>query len=204
MACFHAAHYEHDADPGKRYRDEIIAAKKQLVQLARAARVIAQNARHQNTGLKWALVKAETESGIRLTRKSPEGEMALTQVAERYFDCLEAALRGPLPELSGGPFLRRFTIGNLHFEKPISAGRPVTVASMLAFELTIYLRMHTAGHAEDVLQFGTPMPKYGDPSFPVVAAFCEAALDSALDAKQVGDNVRKMKNVGLVPWPGTD
>jgi hypothetical protein len=151
----------------------------------------------------WAMGKAEAESGVRLSRTHPEGQMALTEIAERYFQSLEAALRGPLPELSGGPFLHRFTIGNLHFDKPLGAGRPVTAATMLAFELTIYMRMLTAGYAEDVLQSGASMPKYGDPCYQVVAAFCEAALDTELDAKQTGDNVRKLKNVGLMRWPGT-
>lgn len=84
---------------------------------------------------------------------------------------------------------------------------------MLAFELTMYLRMHTAGHAKDVLQMGMRMPGKGktpmqddgydgDPCFPVVAAFCEAALGTTiLDTKQFGDTVRKLQNVGLGTWP---
>jgi hypothetical protein len=63
---------------------------------------------------------------------------------------------------------------------------------MLAFELAIYMRMHTAGNAEDSLQNGSPMPEYdSDPCFPVVSAVCKAALGTHLDAKQTGDNIRK-------------
>jgi hypothetical protein len=204
-ACFNAVHYRPDLDPGKVYRAEIISAKKQIGQLARAARVLALGAAGKNKGLMWAMTKAELDSGVRLTRAEKDGPMELTVVAERYFRSLEAALRGTLPELSGGPFLHNCTIGNLIFDKPISAGRPLTVTTMLAFELTIYMRMHTAGNAEDSLQNGSPMPDYdGDPCFPVVAAFCTAALGTQLDAKQTGDNVRKLRNVGLISWPRTD
>lgn len=203
-ACFEAAHYRPDRDPGKQYRDEIVEQKKQLIQLARAAKVLTLGATNSHRGLMWAMARAENDSGVRLTRKEPKGKAELTEIGEKYFQALENALRGPLPELSGGPFLHRFTIGNLHFDKPISSGRPVTVATMLAFELTIYLRMHTGGHAADSLQNGSTMPDYGDPCFPIVAAFCAATLNTQLDARQTGDNVRKLKNVGLFSWPGDD
>jgi hypothetical protein len=204
MACFEAAQYKPELDPGKLYRDKISEAKRQIAQLARAARVLAQSAKNKHTGLMWATAWAEADSGVRLARIEPEGKMEVTEIAERYFKSLETALRGRLPELSGGPFFHRFTIGNLHFEQPISSGRPVTVATMLAFELAYHLRRHTVGHADHILQNGALMPNGGDPSFPVVAAFCNATLDTLLDYRQTGDNVRKLKNASLIRWPEHD
>ena len=200
-ACFEATHYKPEEDPGKKYRDGIAETKKTLKGLARAARVLKLAAGSDNKGLMWAMGKAEAESGVRLTRADKKGEISLTKVAESYFDSLESALEGKLPEISGGPFLHKFTIGNLHFDRPIRAGRPITVATMLAFELALHMRRHTAGRAEDLIQTGEPMPTDGDPCFQVVAAFCTATLTTTLDARQIGDNVRQLKEVSLFRWP---
>ena len=162
------------------------------------------SAKRNEKGFMWACTLAESTSGVRITRKEKPGPMAHNLVVENYFSHLETALKGKLPELSGGPFLHRFTIGNLIFDKPILAGRPVTIETMLAFELAFYLRMHTAGRAKDGLQNGQRMPDDGDPCYSVVAAFCSAVLDTSFDAKSIGDKVRKLKHVGLTGWPKGD
>jgi hypothetical protein len=200
-ACYEAAHYRLEDDPGKKYRDGISETKKTLKGLARAARVLKLAAGGDNKGLMWAMAKAEAESGVRLTRMDPKGKVSINKIAEKYFQSLESALEGELPEISGGPFLHKFTIGNLHFDRPIRAGRPITVATMLAFELALHMRRHTAGRADHVMQTGEAMPADGDPCFDVVAAFCTAALSTMLDARQVGENVRQLKQVGLIRWP---
>jgi hypothetical protein len=69
-----------------------------------------------------------------------------------WFNELEQRLKKEMPELHGGPFLHRFTFGNLHFKAAIEAGRKPEVSTMLAFELVFYLRMFTAGRAADSWQ----------------------------------------------------
>lgn len=208
LACFDAAHYQPELDPGQIYRDEIRAEKKRLSQLAKAAHVFAMSAARNEKGLMWACAKAESTSGVRITRKEPS-PMALNLVVKNYFSHLETALKGKLPELHGGSWLHRFTIGNLTSDKAISRGRPVTAETMLAFELAFYLRMHTADRAEDGLQNGQSMPVDGEPCFSVVTAFCIAVFDGKKftkrdiqdKVKRTSDNVRKLKNVGLTDWP---
>lgn len=204
LACFNANNYKPELDPGQIYRGEIQAEKKRLDQLAKAAHVLALSAKRNEKGLMWACGKAELNSGIRIRHKEQTGPMALNLVVGDYLLHLEAALRDKLPELHGGPFLHRFVIGNLHFDNAISAGRPVTAETMLAFELAFYLRMHTAGHANDSIQNGQPMPDYGNPRYPVVAAFCSAVFGTSFDGKKLGDKVRKLKNVGLANWSQGD
>ena len=206
--CFNAFSYNPETDPGQIYRTRIQTEKKKIDQLARSARLLAQSAKRNDKALMWACSKAEITSGVRLTRKEKPSPMAHNFVVENYFLNLENALRGRLPELDGGPFLHRFTVGNLIYEKPIKAGKPVNTETMLAFELAIYLRMHTANRANDSAQCGGAMPKDGEPCFPVVASFCAAVFggnftdkDIQDAAKRIGDNVRDLKNVGLNDWP---
>lgn len=201
MACFEAAHYEPELDPGKIYRDKIQAEKKRLNQLARAAHVLALSAGRNETGFMWACDIAESESGVRITRAEHSGPTPLNLVVEKYFLALESALSGKLPELHGGPWTKRFTIGNLISDKAISRGRPVSTETMLAFELAVYLRMHTAGRASDSPRRGQKMPTDGEPCFPVVAAFCFAALGQSDDAESLGRKVRDLGNVGFGKWP---
>ncbi len=202
LACFDAAHYKPELDPGQIYRKEIQAEKKKLDQLTSAAHILALSAGHNEKGLMWACQIAESTSGVRITRIEKPGPMALNLVVENYFSHLETALRGKLPEIHGGPWLHRSTIGNLSYNKAISAGRPVTIETMLGFELAFYLRMHTAGRAEDTIQNGQDMPDDGNPYYPVVAAFCSAVcVTTSWDAKKIGDKVRDLKNVGLTEWP---
>ena len=135
LACFDAAHYKPELDPGQVYRKEIQAEKKKLDQLAMAAHVLALSAGHNEKGLMWACQIAESTSGVRITRIEKPGRMPHHLVVEKYFLQLETALRGKLPELHGGPWLHRFTIGNLSYDRAISTGRPLTTETMLGFEL---------------------------------------------------------------------
>jgi hypothetical protein len=204
-ACFNATHYNPKLDPGEIYRAQMAVEKKRLNQLQKAAHVLALSAGREDKALIWAHSFAENDSGVRITRKEHNEPMAQHLVMQNYFSHLEAALKGKLPELDGGPFLHRCTKGNLLFDKPIKSGRRVDVETMLAFELAIYLRMHTAGRAWGSWQAGMRMPAYGEPCFPVVAAFVAATLGGTWDAKQIGDNTRALKAVGLLSeWQGVN
>lgn len=206
IACFNAAHYKQELDPGQIYREKIRVEKKKLKQLQNAVHILALSAGRNEKGLMWACEIAESTSGVRITRKEKPEPMALNLVVEKYFSHLEEALKDKLPELDGGPWLKKFIIGNLIYDKAISRGRKVTAETMLAFELAFYLRMHTAGRAEDSYMTGQPMPDDGDPCYPVVGGFCNAVFDlqGEWDPKQIGDNVRDLKYVGLTRWQGVN
>lgn len=206
IACFNAFHYSPEHDPGEKYREAIQEEKNRLTNLKKAARVLASNAKLNSKALMWADVEASNASGVRITRYDHSEPKAHHLVMHDYFAELEKALKSKLPEIDGGPFLGEFTKGNLIFDKPISRGRKVTAETMLAYELSFYLRMHTAERAEDSIQNGQRMPndEKGDPCFPVVAAFCNAVFENGWDAKQIGDNVRDLKNVGLTDWQGVN
>ena len=212
LACFDAVHYKPELDPGQIDRNKIRAEKKILAQLARAAHVLALSAGRGEKGIMWACLGAEFSSGLRIRHKDALEPVALTAVVEKYFSHLEAALKGKLPEFHGDLWLNSSTIGNLIFNDAISAGRPVTAETMLAYELAFYLRLHTAGRVGDRLQNGQPMPVDGEPCFSVVTAFCIAVFDGKKftkrdiqdKAKRISDNVRKLKNVGLTDWPQGD
>lgn len=204
-ACFNAAHYDQKTDPGQIYRTDVAAERKRLVQLAKAARVLRLSAGRNEKGLMWACDFAEEKSGVRITRANKTGPKAHHLVVEEYFHALEDALKGKLPELHGkGPWLHKYTAGNMILPETIGAGPPITTETMLAFELAFYLRMHTAGRAEDGIQNGQPMPADGDPCYAVVAAFCSATLpDTPFDGRGVSDKVQHhaQKHVGLQGWP---
>ena len=124
------------------------------------------------------------------------------RVAGPWLSELATRLEGKLPELHGGPFIHRFTIGNMHRDKAIREGARTTVASMLAFELTFYLRMHMAGRAGDAWQAAAKMPTDGKPCANIVAAFVNAVLGGTRDRREVADLVSKIpRDVGLMPWP---
>lgn len=201
LACFDAAHYEPNLDPGNMYRKRIKEENSRRKQLTNAIHILAASAKRNDKSLMWACTKAEIDSGIRITRQEKKKSMALNQVIEKYYLSLESALCGKLPEIHGGPWLHKFTIGNLIYKNYISSGRPVSAETMLAFELAIYLRMYTAGHAEDSLQNGFPMPDFGRPCFQVVAVFCSAVFNTPFDDERVAVKVRDLKNLGLIAWP---
>jgi len=188
IACFNAAHYDAELDPGALYRKEMQEEKHRKKDLLKAVRVLARNAKLDSTALKWADMFADAASGVRITRRVRDGEdKANHLVMYDYFSQLEIALEGDLPEINGGPFLNKFTIGNLIFDKPIGAGPPIAVETLLAFELAFYMRMHTAKC--DGRQNAQHMPEYGDPCFGAVAAFCFATFPHNGD-KQTGDENR--------------
>lgn len=148
-ACFSAYSYQPQIDPGEIYRNKVQAEKKLKGMLARSARILALSSKRNDKSLSWAMSIAETSSGAGIRRSGTHKPMPQNLVVAEYFSQLAAALNEPLPELDGGPFLEKFTVGNLIFDKAITSGRPVTTATMLAFELAFYFRMHTAGYAED-------------------------------------------------------
>ena len=201
QACYAAAHYNRDNDPGARYRDALRVEKLRLSQLSNAAHVLRIAAERGDKSLGWAAEFAENESGVRITRaKKPEPEK-WHAVAARYFKSLETALDGSLPEIHGGPFLHRFTAGNMIFTDAIKAGRPVEVSTMLAFELVFYMRMLTAGRAGDSTQTGQQPPHDGKPCLPVVAALVNEVLGTTIDAKMIEGVLRRHTRTGLGDWP---
>lgn len=119
-----------------------------------------------------------------------------------FFDCLAAELDGTLPELHGGPWLHRFTVANLHFEKPRVSGAPLKVETPLLFELTLHLRNLSAGRAGHIFQSGDRMPSDGRPHFNVAAAFVRAALGLPLTGPQAASRLKSLPaDVGLMSWP---
>lgn len=205
MACYQAAHYDPAKDPGLLYRDKIRMEKDQRAELAAAARVLARSAKRGDKSLFWAMEFAEADSGIRITRKDYNEKMSVNVVAHKYFSHLEKALIGKLPELDGGPWLRRFTVGNLTFDAPLGkAGHQIETVSMLAFELAFYLRMYTAGRASDGWQNGQRMHTDGRPRNDVVAAFCNATLGTKVDAESIKQRMKGMLKIkaGITGWAG--
>lgn len=200
-ACLQAMRYEPKHDPGQKYRDKLATERQTVHELERAARTLAKACERNSQAMKWCLPGGANELGVRLSRPHDGEKIEVQKMGAVWFAELAAALSGTLPELHGGPWFNLFTLGNLHFEKPLKSGRPVEVTSMLAFELAFYLRMFTAGRANNVWSSGQRMPKYGKPCTHVVAAFCNATLNTYTDAKQVADRLRKLPDgVGLIHW----
>lgn len=204
LACFNAKFYNRKLDPGEIYRQNLQKEKERRTQLANAAHILMLSAKRNDKSLMWACSIAELASEVCIKRKNHNEQISHDKVVEKYFLSLENALRGKLPELDGGPWLHRFTTGNLILRNPILQGRPIVAETMLAYELAFYLRMHTAGKARDILSSGQVMPKFGKPCFPIVSKFCSAVFGTTWDAKQIGDNVRALKDVGLTKWQGVN
>lgn len=204
QACYAAAHYNRNADPGAQYREALRVERKGLLQLSKAARIFRMAAERGDKSLGWAAEFAERNSGVRITRADKSEPEKWHPVAARYFKALEAALDGRLPEIHGGPFIGRFTIGNMIFSDPIKAGRPVEVSTMLAFEIVFYMRMLTAGRAGDSTQTGQHIPSDGKPCLPVVASLVCETLGATLDAKMIEDVLRRHTRTGLGDWPNPD
>lgn len=186
LACFNAKHYNRESDPGELYRQRLQKEKDQQMSLVKAAHTLMLSAKRNDKSLMWACAIAELECGVRITRKNHIEPMNHYLVVEKFFLAFETALKNKLPELDGGPFLDRFTTGNLILKNSISGGRPINTETMLAYELAFYLRMYTAGNAFDSIQNGQAMPKNGKPCFPVVAKFCCAVFGTSWDAKKIG------------------
>ena len=201
-ASLSAMRYDTALDPGQKYRNEIVVQRKNTHQLVAAARVLAKACEREDRAMMWALPGGLNDLGVTLTRPRDGQTTPICVMGAAWFSELERSLSGKLPELHGGPFFHRFTLGNMHFERPLKAGRRIEVISMLAFELAFYLRMFTAGRASDSWQTAQTMPEDGRPCANVIAAFCNAALDSSLDTRQVTDRLKKLPvDIGLMNWP---
>lgn len=222
-ACFNAAHYKLELDPGEIYRAEIAKQRREMPKLQKAAKTLAEAALQNHRGLDWAsaiavynsglciapisqseldLIDANPAANIHINREPRNGHLGMYD----YFSHLEKALKGKLPEIHGGPFTYKSSKGNLSFNKHISRGKKITTETMLAFELAFYLRMHTAGRADDGWQNGQSMPDDGNPCFHIVALFCDAVFDlkGNYEPNQIGDKVRDLKNAGLTEWKGVN
>lgn len=201
-ACQNARQYQPDTDPGQIYRNRLAHQRTQLDALARAARVLAKACERGDRAMVYALPGGANRLSVRLTRPHDGATTAIQEMGAAWFSELEQRILGTIPELHGGPFWHRFTVGNLHFERPLRSGRPIEVTSMLAFELSFYLRMFTAGRARDIKQSAQRHPRYGKPCCHIVADLCNATLGANLDAKMIGDRLRKLPpDVGLIEWP---
>lgn len=153
-------------------------------------------------GFETAFAQARIECHVVFEWQVGSGSIPVHENAARFFGALERSLSGKLPEVHGGPFVGRFTVGNLWYQGPIGPRRPIEPVTMLAFEIAFYLRMHTAARAQDSWQTAQAMPSDGRPCMPVVAAFCTAALGVPVYAGKLGDRLRKLsRDVGLGEWP---
>jgi hypothetical protein len=202
IACLHAMQYKKGSDPGEMYRKKLSVQRKGVSQLSAAARTLAKACQRGDRAMLWALPGSNNDLKVSLGRPHDDQTVDVLKMGGAWFSELEQTLKSKLPELHGGPFFERFTAGNLHFEKAIAVGRKIEVSTMLAFELTFYLRMFTAGRAGDILQTAQPMPTDGKPCPAIVASFCSATLTTDLDNRQVTDRLRKLPTgIGLMPWP---
>lgn len=208
-ACYQAAHYDETKDLGPMYREKIKIENDQREKLAQAALILAKSAKRGDKSLLWAMDFTEQISDVRITRKDYSEKMTLKDVAHRYFSQLSDSLIGRLPELDGGPFTHRFTVGNLVFDNALGkAGSPIETVTMLAIELTFYLRMYTAGRAQDGLQNGQKMTDAtgaleGKPCAGLVASFCNATLDTMLNESHIKNRLKQIpKLAGLTEWKG--
>lgn len=204
-ASLHAMRYKDEQDPSVMYRKNLIAQRKSVSQLSAAARTLAKACERGDIAMKWALPGGKNDLRVTLDRPNDGRSVDVLEMGRNWFNELETNLKSKFSELHGGPFLKRYTAGNLHFEKAIAVGRKIDVSTMLAFELTFALRLFTAGRACDVTQSAQPMPTSGKPCAALVALFCNAALGTKLDGRQVADRLRKLPaDVGLMGWPKAD
>jgi hypothetical protein len=185
-ACYFASTYDSRHDPGELYRKQVREARSKLGGMARAARVLKNGFGSGVPGVGWALVAAC-------------GELKMWAA---FFGSLEMSLNGRLPELHGGPFFHRFTVANLHFNKPRTSGAPLKPETPLLFELTTELRHMSAGRPGHVWQTGAPMPSDGRPNYAVSCAFVKAALGVELTDAQAKSRLRSLPaDVGRCRWP---
>lgn len=206
QACHGAMHFRPKDDPGLRYREEMARQRRELHKLATAARVLRRACERNDAAMMWLLPGGTNQMGVTLSRPPSLERAPVCEMGAAWFGELDKRLREPLPQLHGGPFLHRFTIGNLHFERALEQpGRPPSLETMLAFDLTFRLRKFTAGRAGDITSFAQKMPRDGRPCFDVVAAFCNATLGTNLSGVQIADRLRRLPaDVGLMPWEGLE
>lgn len=230
-ACHGALTWSKQQDPGSRYRARISGARRQRAKLAYHARQLAKGFEGSPPGLQWALWSAELQAGVgdirdklrKEIRHLPigvsEAERAATvkrlhldekrNVAKmwpEFFATLADELQKKLPEIDGGPWLHLFTIGNLHYRKPIEGHVPA-LETMLAFELTFHLRRWSLGQADHVWASGMPMPKGGKPHHGLAASFVNGALrlQPGLTGDQLANRLKRLPTgIGLRGWPNDD
>jgi len=202
VACQNASRYRPEKDPGQIYRAELAGQRSKLDALARSARMLAKACERGDRAMVYALPGGTNPLSVRLSRPHDGLTTPFQDMGAAWFFELERRILGKIPELDGGPFWHRFTVGNLYFKRPLRSGRPIEVESMLAFELSVYLRMFTAGRADNLTQSVQVQPRYGKPCCHIVADLCNATLGANLDAKMVSDRLRKLPpDVGLIKWP---
>lgn len=205
-ACMHAARYKTKGDPGVIFREQMAGQRKKLAELARAANTLAKSCERNDEAMLWAISSArQNDLQVDLARPHDGRTVEIREMGAAWFGALAGAFKGTMPQLHGGPWLRLYSVGNLHFDKPLKAGRPIDVCTMLAFELTINLRLLTAGKGRDIRCSGQRMPDYGRPCGNVAALFCNATLHTTMDARQVADRLRRLgRGVKWMPWPEVD
>lgn len=230
-ACHGAINWSKQQDPGNRYRGRIASARRGRERLAYHARQLANGFEGWPPGLHWALRSAALRAGVgdirdklrkelkALPARVPEAERAKSAAWLRldekrsiavmwptFFRNLAEELRKKLPEIDGGPWLHLYTIGNLHYSKRIEGHVP-DLTTMLAFELTFYLRRWSLGQADHVWASGTRMPKGGKPHNDVAASFINAVLilRPQLTGEHLGNRLKRLpRDIGLIAWPDDD
>jgi hypothetical protein len=201
-ACIDAQRYKPDADPGVNYRLSMSEQRDKVANLAAAAHTLAMACERADRAMLWSLDGGSNALQVRLARPHDGQLVDVMKMGAAWFNELEQRLQTEMPELHGGPWYHHFTVGNLHFDAAIKAGRKIDVSTMLAFELVVYLRMFTAGRAGDIRSSKQRMPTYGKPCNELAALFCNATLGSHVTGKQIADRLRKLPpGVGYTSWP---
>ena len=190
-------------DSGAAWRRDAADTRERLPTLADAADNLARGLRARRLGVEWALEAAMNRT--RIGSLNTEYQRRLHTMWAEFFGVLADELRKPLPEVHGGPYLGRFTAGNLLYPRAIEDGRPVTTETMLAFGLAFHVRRWRLGRIHlDSWQPGQTMPRVAMPreGWQTVAAWVRAVLSCELDANQLRDRIRELPSgVGLMPWP---
>lgn len=197
-ACYYAATFDRERDPGADYRARLAAARLGLDDLADAAARLQRGFGAGHPGLGWALGKAAARAEVGSwsdQRREIEPQWA------QFFGALADALSNPLPELHGGPWFHLYTAGNLHYPTPRS-GRPISVDTMLSFELMFHLARWRCGGIGGAWSAGQRLTLDERPAWSLAAALVNATLPVDLAGEQVRDRIRSLPtDVGLMPWP---
>ncbi|TFZ00623.1 hypothetical protein EZ313_19415 [Ramlibacter henchirensis] len=204
-ACLSAERYDATKDPGRTYRKELAAQRERVEHLRAAANMLAKACDRGDRAMFWGLPGGNNPAQAELSGPADGGSRSYLELGHAWFNELAETLGDQIPELNGEGFWHLHTDGNLYFDSPLPLqGPPRKVATMLAFELTIYLRMFTAGRATDAVNTPLGMPKDGKPCGHVVASFCNATLNTEFDSQTVES---LLKNSGLassarlISWP---
>lgn len=200
-ACLAAASYDPEQDPANLHRARMTEERARLSQVSAAARTLANSCDRRDMTMVSALGRASS-IGV----NSMHGTVSLhldalaMEDAACFFRSLERSFEGPMRELCNGGHWLHQCIGNLRYSKPIQAGARVDTATMLAFELTVYLRDFTAGLLRDPLC--QPMPTHGRPCNALVAEFVNASLGTSLTDHHVKFRLQGLpRDVWLASWP---